>query len=78
MKMIKKNLCFPVAEIAPREQSYHSGSSICSLHTSEELASYNWHSKKCYKTLTSIREMLINVNSQPQGIIPFLRKVVFS
>ena len=47
------------------------------LHTSEELASYNWHLKKCYKTLTSIREMLINVNSLPQGIIPFLRKLDF-
>lgn len=47
------------------------------LHTSEELASYNWHLKKCYKTLTSIRELLINVNSLPQGIIPFLRKLDF-
>lgn len=51
-------------------------SPIGSLHTSEELASYNWHLKKCYRTLTSIREMLINVNSLPQGIIPFLRKLV--
>lgn len=33
--------------------------------------------EKCFKTLTSIREMLMNVNSLPKAIIPLFRSTVF-
>lgn len=70
MKMMKRAWASPDRS-SPEGMEVRAGF----LHTPEELASCSWHLGKCYKTLRSIRAMLINVNSLPQGIIPFSRKL---
>lgn len=50
---------------------------MCSLHTSEEVASNPWHLKKCYQTLTSIRETLMKCKQPASRKNTFLNKTGF-